>query len=81
MGQSELQPGDLVFWQNCGCSGYGRWDEIHHVGIYIGYGKVVEASSGKGRIAVRELWSTPRVSALCFRASICIVEAGIMRRI
>lgn len=55
VGQSELLPGDLVFWSKttCGC---GRWNEIHHIGIYIGDNKVVEASSSKGRVVVSELW-------------------------
>lgn len=56
--QSELQPGDLVFWQNLGCSGCGRWNEVHHTGIYIGLGMVIEASSSKGRVVIRDLWST-----------------------
>jgi hypothetical protein len=59
VGQRELQPGDLVFWQNLSCPGCGRWNEVHHVGIYVGDGKVVEASSGKGRVVVRDLWSSP----------------------
>lgn len=58
VGESELQPGDLVFWQNLKCNGCHRWEEVHHVGIYIGGGKVVEASSGKGRVVIRDLWST-----------------------
>lgn len=53
-----LLPGDLVFWQNLGCSGCGRWNEIHHVGIYMGDGKVIEASSSKGRVVIRDLWSS-----------------------
>ncbi|MBO4385225.1 MAG: C40 family peptidase [Clostridia bacterium] len=56
--QSELQPGDLVFWQNRQCSGCGRWNEVHHTGIYIGLGMVIEASSSKGRVVIRDLWST-----------------------
>ena len=56
--QSQLQPGDLVFWQNTGCSGCGRWNEVHHTGIYIGLGMVIEASSSKGRVVIRDLWST-----------------------
>lgn len=49
-----LQPGDLVFWSKaCSC---GRWNEIHHAGIYIGNGKIVDASSTKGRVVVRNLW-------------------------
>ena len=58
VGESELLPGDLVFWQNLGCSGCGRWNEIHHVGIYMGDGKVIEASSSKGRVVIRDLWSS-----------------------
>ena len=56
--QSELQPGDLVFWQNRQCSGCGRWNEVHHTGIYIGLGMVIEASSSKGCVVIRDLWST-----------------------
>ena len=37
--QSDLQPGDLVFWQNATCTKGDRWNEIHHAGIYIGEGK------------------------------------------
>ena len=58
VGRSELQPGDLVFWQNLSCPGCGRWNEIHHVGIYVGDGKVMEASSSKGRVLVRDLWES-----------------------
>lgn len=58
VGRSELQPGDLVFWVNLKCEGCHRWKEIHHVGIYIGDGKVCEASSGHGRVIVRDLWES-----------------------
>lgn len=50
----QLQPGDLIFWSKaCFC---GRWNEIHHTGIYIGNGKIVDASSTKGRVVMRNLW-------------------------
>jgi hypothetical protein len=58
VGRSELQPGDLIFWQNLSCSGCGRWNEVHHVGIYVGDGKAIEASSSRGRVVVRDLWSS-----------------------
>ena len=53
--EADLQPGDLIFWskKNCRC---GRWNEIHHVGIYIGNGKLIEATSGKGCVAIRPVW-------------------------
>ena len=57
VGRSELMPGDLVFWRNRRCTGCGRWNEIHHVGIYAGNGKVIEASSSRGCVVIRELWS------------------------
>ncbi|MHB1314603.1 MAG: C40 family peptidase [Christensenellales bacterium] len=58
VGRSELQPGDLVFWQNLSCEGCHRWNEVHHTGIYIGDGKVIEASSSKGRVVIRDLWES-----------------------
>jgi cell wall-associated NlpC family hydrolase len=58
VGRSELQPGDLIFWQNLNCPGCGRWNEVHHVGIYVGDGKAIEASSSRGRVVVRDLWSS-----------------------
>lgn len=52
--KGQLQPGDLIFWsKKCSC---GRWNEIHHTGIYIGGGKIVDASSSKGRVVLRDLW-------------------------
>lgn len=54
---SALQPGDLVFWSKTGCR-CGRWNEIHHVGIYIGNGRIVDASSKNGRVMLRNIWSS-----------------------
>lgn len=64
--QSELQPGDLIYWQKSGCSGCGRWNEIHHTGIYIGLGKVIEASSSKGRVVIRDIWSSDTYTLFMF---------------
>lgn len=46
--KSELKPGDLVFFQTY-TSG------ISHVGIYIGDGKFIHASSGAGHVVVTNL--------------------------
>lgn len=53
---SQLQPGDLIFWSKPGCS-CGRWQEVHHVGIFIGNGQIIDASSAKGRVVLRDVWS------------------------
>lgn len=52
---SQVQPGDLIFWSKPGCS-CGRWNEVHHVGIYIGNGQIIDASSAKGRVVLRNVW-------------------------
>ncbi len=47
--RSELQPGDVICFTN---SGYGY---IGHVGIYIGDGQFIHASSGKGCVTTNSL--------------------------
>jgi cell wall-associated NlpC family hydrolase len=54
--EKDLKPGDIIFWSKTSCH-CGRWREIHHAGIYIGNNKVIEASSSKGRVVIRDLWS------------------------
>ena len=46
--KSALRPGDLVFWK------YGS--SIGHVGIYIGNGQIIDASSSENRVLIRNLW-------------------------
>jgi len=47
--RSELRPGDLVFFKTT------SRERITHVGVYIGDGKFVHASSAKGRVIVSSL--------------------------
>jgi cell wall-associated NlpC family hydrolase len=46
--QSEAQPGDLVFWG----------DPAHHVGIYIGDGKMIDESVPGTSAHVQDLWGS-----------------------
>lgn len=63
--QASLQPGDLVFWQNAACGKGDRWNEVHHTGIYAGNGKVIEASSSRGCVVLRDLWSSSTYPLFC----------------
>lgn len=49
--KSELQPGDLVFFSD-------SVDPIGHVGMYIGNGQFIHASSGKGCVCITDLSSS-----------------------
>lgn len=53
--KAELMPGDLVFWSKPGCN-CGRWNEIHHVGIYAGNNKVIEAKTSTGGVVLDDIW-------------------------
>lgn len=53
--KSELQPGDLIFWSNKQSTD-GRWMDIHHVGIYAGDGKVIEAKNSTGGVVIDDIW-------------------------
>lgn len=53
--KDELKPGDLIFWTKHS-SDSGRWREIHHVAIYAGDGKIVEAKNPKNGVEVDDIW-------------------------
>jgi cell wall-associated NlpC family hydrolase len=56
---SSLRPGDLVFF----ASDTGDPDTIHHVGIYIGGGQMVEAPYTGGRVRVSTIWRNGFIGA------------------
>ena len=62
---NDLQPGDLVFFSSKPSK---RFMSIDHVGIYAGNGKIVDASSGRGCVVYREIWTSTLV--LCGRPSL-----------
>jgi cell wall-associated NlpC family hydrolase len=46
---NDLKPGDLVFFHTT------RGHRVSHVGIYVGHGKFIHASSGGGKVQVNSL--------------------------
>jgi len=50
---NELQPGDLLFYDD----GTGNPDRIHHVGMYVGDGKIVDAPTEGQLVDVRGMRS------------------------
>ncbi len=56
----KAKPGDLVFYS------YGGPGSSHHVGIYVGDGKVMHASSSHGRVVITNIgYSNGHVAAIC----------------
>ncbi len=49
--RSELQPGDLIFFD----TSKHRRGYVNHVGIYIGHGKFIHASSAKKKVIITSL--------------------------
>lgn len=49
---SNLQSGDLIFYSG---KRNGRFNNITHVAMYIGDGKQIEASSGRGKVVINDL--------------------------
>lgn len=48
----EMQPGDLIFY------GYGSYNSIYHVAMYIGNGQIVEAQSSATGIIINSAYSS-----------------------
>ncbi len=53
--KDELQPGDLIFWTQHSAD-EGRWNNIHHVAIYMGDDKIVEARKSKNCVQISNMW-------------------------
>ena len=47
--RSQARPGDILYWSH------------GHVGIYVGGGKMIDASKPGTRIHVRGIWGSPQV--------------------
>ena len=54
----ELQPGDLIFYS---FTSNGRYQNISHVAVYVGNGKVVEALNESLGVVYRDVASTGKI--------------------
>ena len=55
--EEHLRVGDTIYWilHNCTETNCTHWQEVHHVGIYIGDGKVLESVEHRGCVTVDNL--------------------------
>lgn len=59
---NNLMPGDLIFYS----SEYnGRYKNITHVALYVGNGKIVDASYSKGQVVYRDIWGKNQIVSIC----------------
>ena len=61
----DIKPGDLIFYS---FTRNGRYKNISHVAIYAGNGYLVDASSSKGYVVFRPVYSTGKI-VMCGRPS------------
>ena len=61
----DIQPGDLIFYS---FTRNGRYQNISHVAVYAGNGYLVDASSSKGCVVLRPVYSVGKI-VMCGRPS------------
>lgn len=66
VGESEIQPGDLIFWYKPNCSCGAKYAEVHHTGFYLGDGMILDASSSNGRVIIRKLFDGSSYKVLAY---------------
>lgn len=59
---TDMQPGDLIFYSS---SKNGRYKNITHVALYVGNGKIIDASYSKGQVVYRNIWGKNQIVAVC----------------
>lgn len=58
----DVQPGDLLFYSS---DSNGRYKNITHVALYVGNGKIIDASSSKGQVVYRNVWGKNEIVSVC----------------
>lgn len=59
---NNLKPGDIIFYSS---SANGRYKNITHVALYVGNGKIIDASSSKGQVVYRNIWGKNQIVSVC----------------
>ena len=57
-----LAPGDIIFYSS---KANNRYKNITHVAIYVGNGKIVDASYSKGQVVYRDIWGKNQIVSVC----------------
>ena len=66
VGESEIQPGDIIFWYKPSCHCGKKYNEVHHTGFYLGNGMILDASSSNGRVIIRKLFDGSSYKVLAY---------------
>lgn len=67
---SVLEKGDLLFWTG----NSSRYKNIGHVGVYIGDGKIVDASSDKNAVVERNVWESNKYRIVYYADSYALLK-------
>ena len=66
--ESILKHGDIIFYRDTTSDtslAASRYRHITHVAIYVGNGKMIDASSGKGEVVYRDVWGKGKIVSVC----------------
>lgn len=59
---NNLQVGDLLFYSG---NINNRYKNVTHVAMYAGNGKIIDASSSKGKVVYRDVWGKDEIVSVC----------------
>lgn len=66
--ESIMQPGDIIFYRDTTkdtALAASRYRHVTHTAIYVGDGKMIDASSGKGEVVYRDVWGKDKITSVC----------------
>ena len=63
-----MKPGDIIFYRDTTSDknlAASRYRHVTHTAIYVGDGKMIDASSGKGEVVYRNVWGKDKIISVC----------------